>query len=551
MVDLHVHSTKSDGTYTPTELVDYAVKKGLSAFALTDHDSVAGLDEAIEYAASLKSKGINAPEIIPGIEFSTEYMGQDIHILGLFIDHHSPVFEQYLKEFVESRENRNKKICEKFTEDGIPVSYDELMATFPGAVITRAHFAKFLYLHGHVKSTAEAFERYIGDNRPYHLPREKVSPEMAIELILQADGLPILAHPMLYHMSKNNLDSLVGMLKEHGLIGIEGIYSTYSASDERVVRELADKYHLLLSGGSDFHGSNKANLDLGCGYGKLYVHDTILENLKKAGKNILFTDMDGTLLLKDSTISETMKKAIDSMVSRGHKIILTSGRPLPSILERIVKLGLNFPDTYAIAFNGGLIYDVEAKKELRSVKLPQNIVRKVISIADSFGVHAHCYTNTSIVGTSVDEELKFYRSRIDMPFIEVKDIADYLTDGSFKVQLIDLKDKNKLISLREAILRELHDVVDTCFSNDYYLEILPKGISKGDAVSFLASYLPLPISHTFAAGDEDNDISMIKAAGHGIAMINGTEETKAAADIITKLDNNHDGLIEIIEKYFN
>lgn len=278
MIDLHVHSTCSDGTLSPTELVDYAIQKGLSAFALTDHDCVEGLDTILSYAKSLP----NAPEIIPGIELSTDENGQEVHMVGLFIDHHNPEFNQYLQEFIESRTTRNKKMCHLLQEHGMNITYEELEAEFPGAVLTRAHYAKLLLKHGYVKSIKEAFERFLGDHCPCYVSREKITPVMAIDLIKKAGGLAILAHPILYHMSDARLDALVQKLKEAGLTGIEAIYSTYSPAEERQIRKLSTKYNLLLSGGSDFHGENKPGLDLGTGYGKLYVPEEILDKLKTA-----------------------------------------------------------------------------------------------------------------------------------------------------------------------------------------------------------------------------------------------------------------------------
>lgn len=281
MIDLHVHSTCSDGTLSPTELVDYAIQKGLSAFALTDHDCVEGLDTILSYAKSLP----NAPEIIPGIELSTDENGQEVHMVGLFIDHHNPEFNQYLQEFIASRTTRNKKMCLLLQEHGMNITYEELEAEFPGAVLTRAHYAKLLLKHGYVKSIKEAFERFLGDHCPCYVSREKITPVMAIDLIKKAGGLAILAHPILYHMSDARLDALVQKLKEAGLTGIEAIYSTYSPAEERQIRKLATKYDLLLSGGSDFHGENKPGLDLGTGYGKLYVPEEVLLALKKARIN--------------------------------------------------------------------------------------------------------------------------------------------------------------------------------------------------------------------------------------------------------------------------
>ena len=323
MVDLHVHSTCSDGTFTPEELVDYAIQKGLTAFALTDHDTVNGLDRAIRYAEELRQAQAastvsfycnnaddrfpvsfsrndaaarlpvssvpgadipHVPEIIPGIELSTEYQGKDIHMVGLFIDYRQPEFAHYLEDFIHSRENRNEKMCALLREHDIDITYEALLAEFPGAVITRAHFARYLLSHGYIQSMKEAFDRYVGDHCPCFVPREKVTPAQAVELILGAGGVPVLAHPILYHMSDDRLDTLVAELKKIGLVGIEAIYSTYNTAEERQIRGLASKYDLKISGGSDFHGANKPKIDLGTGWGKLYIPDEVLENLRPEKK---------------------------------------------------------------------------------------------------------------------------------------------------------------------------------------------------------------------------------------------------------------------------
>lgn len=281
-IDLHVHSNKSDGTYTPTELVDYAMQKGLSAIALTDHDTTSGLAEAIAYA---EDKPI---EVIPGIEFSSENEGKDIHVVGLYINYDAPAFQAKLQSFVDSRINRNIKMCRNLQEAGIDITFDKLCAENPGAVITRAHYAAYLTEHGYVANRPEAFAKYVGDNCKYYVPREKITPAQAVELILQAKGVPILAHPPLYHMGNERLDALVGSLKQAGLMGIETFYSSYSNQDERDMLNLTKKYDLLLSGGSDFHGDNKPGLDLGTGYGKLFVPYEILEKIKEAAQGNKF-----------------------------------------------------------------------------------------------------------------------------------------------------------------------------------------------------------------------------------------------------------------------
>lgn len=281
-IDLHTHTCKSDGSYTPTELVDYAIEKNLAAVAITDHDSIEGLDEAVAHAAALRERGLPSVEVVPGIEFSTKYEKQDVHIVGLYISYEREAFQSALGSFVDSRVNRNRKMCENLQGAGIDITYEKLLAMYPDAVITRAHYASYLLEHGYVKSRQDAFARYLGDHTKYFVPREKVTPSQAVELILKADGVPILAHPPLYHMGNDRLDTLVSSLKADGLMGIEVFYSTYSNQDVRDMQRLAEKYDLLVSGGSDFHGANKPGLDLGCGYGRLYVPEETLLKIKAA-----------------------------------------------------------------------------------------------------------------------------------------------------------------------------------------------------------------------------------------------------------------------------
>lgn len=277
-IDLHTHSNCSDGTFSVKELMDYAHEKNLSAIALTDHDTVDGLDEGALY---VKEKYPDM-EFVPGIEFSTVEEGKDVHIVGLYIDHHNTEFTGKLQQFIDSRTERNKKMCKKLSEEaGIPISYEELVSSFPGAVLTRAHYAKFMVDRGYARNRNEVFDKYIGDNCPYYVEREKISPEEAIGYVLEAGGVPILAHPILYHMSDRKLDALVARLKGAGLKGIEAIYSTYSPSEERQIKELAAKYNLAVSGGSDFHGANKPKIDLGTGMGKLFLPEDLLGPIKE------------------------------------------------------------------------------------------------------------------------------------------------------------------------------------------------------------------------------------------------------------------------------
>nr|MCR4934023.1 Cof-type HAD-IIB family hydrolase [Lachnospiraceae bacterium] len=272
--------------------------------------------------------------------------------------------------------------------------------------------------------------------------------------------------------------------------------------------------------------------------------------IENANCKLLFTDMDRTLLKDDCTISSDLKKAFDEMSKKHHKLILTSGRPLPGITERIEALGLNYPETYVVSFNGGLIYDYSQKKALFERKLNRDIIKKVEALCKEEGVYVHSYTDSEIITLKDGEELAFYRSRIHMPYKVVKSLYSTLKSGAYKLQIISLSDREKLDKLQEKIMSAFGNEVDTVFSSTKYLEVLPKGVSKGEAVKKLSYMLSVPIERTFAAGDEDNDISMIKAAGTGVAVINATPAVKDAAKIITKNDNEHDGLLEIVNEYF-
>lgn len=278
-IDLHVHSNFSDGTCTPDEIVDLAVKKGLSAFALTDHDSVGGVEAAI---AACEAK--NAPlQVIPGIEISSDYEGHDIHIVGLFVDYHNEELIEKTRLFVERRENRNTEMCEKLQAAGIPITMEALIAGNPDMVITRAHFAKFLISNNIVKDVKEAFAVYLGEDTPYFVPRAMMKSVDGIKLILQAGGIPILAHPMHYKLEEDMLRRMIEEFKEAGLVGMEVMYSNHSPEDDVFVAKLAKEYDLLPSGGSDFHGSNKPAIDIGTGRGNLSIPYEFLEGIAAYG----------------------------------------------------------------------------------------------------------------------------------------------------------------------------------------------------------------------------------------------------------------------------
>lgn len=275
-VDLHVHSNCSDGTLSPSELVEYALKKNLAAIALTDHDTIDGLPEL--FAAA---EGTDL-EVIAGIEFSTQFHGIDVHVVGLDFDYKLPEFCRQLTRFQNSRDIRNEKMIKLLQEQGSDITWEAMEREYPDAVWTRAHFGKYLLEHGFVSDIKEAFSRYLGDGCCCFIPREKVTPIQAVELIRLAGGIPILAHPMLYHLDDASMDELIVSMKEVGLIGIEALYSTYTNEEEEHVYMLAEKHNLVLSGGSDYHGSTKPDIDLGCGRGNLQVPYDFLTRLRAA-----------------------------------------------------------------------------------------------------------------------------------------------------------------------------------------------------------------------------------------------------------------------------
>ena len=271
IIDLHVHSNASDGTFTPTQLVAEAKKAGLSAFALTDHDTTDGVAEA---AMAAEKAGI---ELVPGVELSTEYEGKEIHVLGLYIDITNEALQKHMANFRDSRDNRNVYMLEKLRSEGFDITLEALEAMFPDAVITRAHVARYLLDKGYIPDIKTAFSEYIGEGCRCYVGRPKVTPMDAVDYIIEAGGTPVLAHPVVYHMDRPQLKKMIAEMKAHGLVGMEAIYSENTAADEGDFKSLARAEDLLITGGSDFHGENKPDIRLGRGRGRLYVPYACLE----------------------------------------------------------------------------------------------------------------------------------------------------------------------------------------------------------------------------------------------------------------------------------
>lgn len=278
-VDLHVHSVFSDGTFTPSELVDLATENDLVAFALTDHDTVDGIDEAMNAAKD------STIDVIPGVELSCEYTiskerKKEIHILGYQLDWKQKELCDTLTMVAEERDNRNKKMCKNLSDAGFPIDYESLISRFGNTILTRAHFARFLLEKGAIPSIDAAFKKILAQDGPYFVMREYLTPQKGIELIKKAGGIPVLAHPLLYKLSVSEIRALIVELKDYGLQGIEAMYSRNHGTDEAFIRKLADEYDLIITGGSDFHGANKPDIELGRGEGNLRVPVMLLENLK-------------------------------------------------------------------------------------------------------------------------------------------------------------------------------------------------------------------------------------------------------------------------------
>ncbi len=273
-IDLHTHSTCSDGTLTPTEVVKEAKKAGLSAIALTDHDTIDGLTEAIEAGKKY------VIEVITGIEFSVA-ADTEMHLLGLNFKIDCPEIRNILDEMIIQRDIRNYKVIELLDNIGIHITIEDILAEATSKVTGRSQIAKAMQKKGYISSIKEAFDKYLSFGKPAFVPRSTLTPEKAIEIIKKSGGKSFLAHLNQTGKSDEELYEILAHLKECGLDGIEGYYTEYTDDMNERYRKMADKLDLLLSGGSDFHGANKDNISIGTGYGNLKIPFEILEKIKQ------------------------------------------------------------------------------------------------------------------------------------------------------------------------------------------------------------------------------------------------------------------------------
>lgn len=278
-IDLHTHTTHSDGSDTPEEVVEKAARSGAVALAITDHDTVSGLARGGSAARQL---GV---EFVDGIEISAEYSPGTMHLLGYCID--GAVIEADLVELKEARDQRNPQIATRLQELGMDIPYEEVQALAGGEVVGRPHFARLMMQKGYVQSIQDAFNRFLAKGTPAYVEKLRLSPEKAIDLIHRAGGVAVLAHPYQLKLpSLEDVDNLAGELAGMGLDGIEAVYSRHSEKERTDYAEIARRHELLVTGGSDYHGTYKPDLNLVTGKGDLAVPYRLLEEIKARASSL-------------------------------------------------------------------------------------------------------------------------------------------------------------------------------------------------------------------------------------------------------------------------
>ncbi len=273
-IDLHTHSLKSDGSMTPAEVVREAKKAGLAAIALTDHDTVDGISEAVSEGEKI---GV---EVIPAIEFSV-LSETETHILGFYIDIENPELKKTLAEVVDLRLERNRVTCRRLNELGFDITLDEVRAIAPNNFIGRAHFARVLLDKGYIKSVKEGFDKYMSVGKYAYCEKQRLSARDAIELIKKCGGLSFLAHPHLTKLPDDELMKFLIELKGYGLCGLEGYYTDYTPEMQEKYQGMARTSGLAISGGTDFHAAMKPHISIGTGLGNMKIPYSVLEEIKK------------------------------------------------------------------------------------------------------------------------------------------------------------------------------------------------------------------------------------------------------------------------------
>ena len=274
-VDLHLHTTASDGVLSPSEIVRYAKKKGLQAIAITDHDTIEGCEEGLSEGERIGF------EVIPGIEISAEYSPGSMHILGFFLDIHHPLLNERLEYLQKARAERNPKMVARLNQLGIEITYEEVLKASGGGQVGRPHFANVLLEKRVVRNFQEAFERFLKKGAPAYVDKFRFTPKEALHFINEAGGVAVLAHPNTLGVNGFSLlEKLILRLVDEGLKGIEVYYPEHSAMEVGQYKALADRYGLLSTGGTDYHGIEKNELDIGIGRGEMKLPYSIVEKIK-------------------------------------------------------------------------------------------------------------------------------------------------------------------------------------------------------------------------------------------------------------------------------
>lgn len=266
-------------------------------------------------------------------------------------------------------------------------------------------------------------------------------------------------------------------------------------------------------------------------------------------KKIFFTDLDGTLLNDKKEITPKTRDILAKIRNHGHYIVLISGRPLMSVLEARKELPISDQNLYLVASNGGMIFDVQNNTILKENRLTYEQTAFLLDYMEKAKIHCQTYKDDAVVAKKQTEELTFYQKTVHMPSIITNDIIAALDKPPLKCLAISFE-REKLEKVKEELQPQIKDEVFMMFSNNRLLEMIPATSGKGTALKWLSEYLGVKIENTLAAGDQDNDSSMIETAGMGVAMINGSEMVKKVADRITLEDNNHDGLVPVLEEFF-
>ena len=275
MIDLHVHTTASDGQYTPAQIIEKAAEKKITAIAITDHDTVAGLEEG---AAAAKEHGIT---FVPGVELNISYPTGEFHLLGLGFKQISPSLTEILDNLVKNRELRNVQIIEKMREAGVDITLDEMRADFPDTVLGRPHFAAELVKKKVVKTRQQAFDRYLAKGRPWYVARVGSNLDEAIVAIKESGGVPVIAHPMSLYLSWGKLPDALQNFYERGVMGLEAFHPGARVTECLRLEELAQKIGYFVTAGSDFHGEKiRADRKLGYTCGGRKIEDEVWGKIK-------------------------------------------------------------------------------------------------------------------------------------------------------------------------------------------------------------------------------------------------------------------------------